>query len=79
MWCSANGFGSADHNSIGDDPAAVYFSWRSAFCRGYLEAMGRPAGEEDVFALLLDVERCSPCTAAGFSNALLENVAKLSK
>ena len=59
MWCSANGFGSADHDSIGDDPAAVYFSWRSAFCRGYLEAMGRPAGKEDVFALLLDVERCS--------------------
>ena len=32
---------------------------RQAVCRGYLRELGRPAGEEDVFALLLDVERCS--------------------
>jgi Ser/Thr protein kinase RdoA (MazF antagonist) len=35
------------------------YSHRCAVCRGYLKALERPAEEEDVFVLLLDVERCS--------------------
>ena len=39
--------------------AEQFLAYRRALCRGYLQALKRPAEEEDVFALLLDVERCS--------------------
>jgi hypothetical protein len=39
--------------------AEQYAQFRLALCRGYLQGSNRAAGEEEVFALALDAERCS--------------------
>jgi len=45
---------------------------RKAFVIAYLEESNLPRGEDDVFALLLDIERCEP--AMGFHQKLFRTV-----
>jgi hypothetical protein len=55
MWCTYGvGLGTSSSKSH-----SQLYSYRCAVCRGYLKALEKPAEEEDIFALLLDVERCS--------------------